>query len=214
MLAARRHAALLVGSLACVVGLLGTRMLLGARSELHAAEQAARRGDGAARVRHLRRSMAYYLPGNPFVRRAGQALLEEARQAEAAGQPERALAILHELRSAILSLRGLTRPLAGDLPEINRRIAELSAARPDAARALRSPVGAQALLRRLERPPEPHPLWAGLGLLGFLIYGGAGLLLCFAGLQPDAARLRYRFWPLLGAVLLGLLLFGLGMGLA
>jgi len=210
----RRAAALLAGGLLSVLALLCGRMLLGARAELAQADAARGRGDDAARVRHLRRAMASYLPGSPFVRQAHLALLGEARRAEAMGAPGRALEILHELRSAILALRGLTHPFEASLPEINRAIARLSAGEPEAAAALRGPSGAEALLRRLERPPEPDRLWAGLGLCGFLGYGGGGLLLFLHGLRPDASRVRRRFWPLLALVLVGLFLFGLGMGLA
>jgi len=208
----RRAAAVAVGGLLCVVALLSARMLLGARAELRAAG-AAPAGDWQARVRHLRRAMVYYLPGNPFVRRAEQALHDEADRAEASNEPARALEILHEHRSAILALRGSTRPFWSSLPEINRRIAMLSAGRADAAAALRSPAGAEALRRRLDRPPEPNLLLSTLGLLGFLVYAGGGLLLFYCGLRPDATRAP-RFFPLLGVVLVGLVLFGVGMALA
>jgi hypothetical protein len=158
--------------------------------------------------------MAYYLPANPYVRRAEQALFQEAKQAEAQGEPDRALKILHELRSAILSLRGLTRPFAEDLPEINRRIAALSAASPHAAVRLKGLSGGERLRQRLDHPPEPDPLWTAVGLLGFVFYGGGGLLLFFCGLRPDASRVQRRFGPLLALVLVGLALFALGMAWA
>lgn len=209
----RRAAALVGGGLLCVGALLCARMLLGARSELRAADAAGLTDDTQGRILHLRRAMAYYLPGSPFVRRAERALEQEAWRAEARGQSAGALDILHQLRSAILAMRGLTQPFASSLPEINHRIAELSAAQQEAAPRLRGPAGAKRLLRRLERPPEPDRLWTVFGLLGFILYSGGGMLLFVLGLRPDASR-GPRFVPLLGVVLLGLVLFALGMAWA
>lgn len=180
----------LAGALLLVAGLTA-RMLLGARAEVQRAAAAHARDDGQARVRHLRRAIAYYLPGNPWVRTAHDELLRLAR----GGDREAA----RELRSAILGLRGLLRPYAGTLPELNRAIA--------------GPGGTPALVR-LEHPPEPHPGWAALGLVGFVLWVSGAFLMLARGLRADASIVRRRFWPLCGCVLLGLGLFCLGMAAA
>jgi hypothetical protein len=205
-----RARTLLIAALLLIVAALAARMLLGARAELGRAEAAA----DDERVRHLRRAMAYYLPGNPWVRAAHDRLLATARRQRAGGQSAQALASYHVLRSAVLQLRGLTRPYAGSLPEVNRAIAALTSARPDAAAALRGKAGRDKLLRRLEAPPEPHPGWAGLGLFGFLLWVGGACWLLARGLRADASLVRRRFWPLLGLVALGFALFCVGMALA
>jgi hypothetical protein len=199
---ARGAAALVLAGVLLLLAGLGARMLLAARQELWRAAAAASRGDAEGQRRHLRRAMAHYLPGNPWVRRARDRLLHLARQAEARGRAREALLAWRELRGAILRLRGLTRPFAATLPEANARIAALSAG------------GAPRVLRRLERPPDPHPGWAGLGLVGLALWVGGALLLLYRGLRPDASVVARRFWPLLLVVALGLSLFGLGMGLA
>jgi hypothetical protein len=209
----RRAAVLGGGGLLCVVALLCARMLLGGRAELRAADVAGLSDDIDGRILHLRRAMAYYLPGNPFVRRAEWALRQEAWRAEARGQSARALDILHQLRSAILSMRGLHQPFASDLPEINQRIAELSAAQREAAVGLRGRAGMIRALKRLERPPAPDRLWTVIGLLGFILYTGGGLLLFMLGLRRDAGR-GPQFLKLLAVVVLGLVLFALGMAWA
>jgi hypothetical protein len=247
---------------------LAARMLLGARLEVQRARAAADKRDTEARLRHLRRAMAYYLPGNPWVREAHDRLLLAARDARARGDHAAALDAYRELRSAILRLRGSTRPYAETLPEVNRSIAALTSARAGAAPPARGTADAppargtadappargtadappargtadappargtadappargtadappargtaaeQRLLRRLERPPEPHPGWACLGLLGFLLWVGGAFWLLGRGLRPDASAVGRRFWPLLGLVALGLCLFCVGMGLA
>lgn len=217
---ARRHPGRLRSTLlACALLLaaaLGARMLAGAQLELSRAQEAQARGDRPARLRHLRRAMAYYVPGNPWVRQAHDELLTLARRARRDGRREAALEAYHELRSAILSLRtaGATRPYAGSLPEINRAIAALTSAHPDAAAALRGEAGRRDLLRRLEAPPGPHRGWAALGLLGFLIWVGGACWMLARGLRRDARVVGRRFWPLLALVLLGLGLFCLGLALA
>ncbi len=204
-----RSRAVVGGALLLVLALLALRMLLGARAELATAHAARARGDLAGEQRHLRRAFAYYLPANPWLRRAHDELLALAREADRRGERERSLAASLELRSAILSLRGLTRPYAATLPELEERIARLlvreaGASAPPVAR----------LRARLAHPPEPDPLWAGLGLLGFLGWTGAAILLCLRGLRADASLVRRRFWPLLAIVLVGQLLFWAGMARA
>jgi hypothetical protein len=201
--------AVIAGVLLLLGALLVGRMLLGARGELGEARAARARGDRASETRHLRRAFAYYLPGNPWLRRAHDDLLALARAAEQRGEREAALHACLELRSAILSLRGISRPYTGTLPELDGRIARLMRAQPGS----RGPTEA-ALRERLARPPEPDPLWAGLGLLGFLGWTAGGFLLCAFGLRADTTRVGRRFWPLLGVVLAGQLLFWAGMARA
>lgn len=205
-----RGGSLIVAAVLLVLAGLTARMLLGARQELRRAAVAAKKHDTEARVRHLRRAMAYYLPGNPWVSQAHSRLLSLARETEAAGQPTAALAQYRELRSAILSLRGLTRPYSDSLPLINRRIALLA-----------TPVGggadkalADKALKRLQAPPEPHPGWALLGVLGFCCWTLGAFAMLIFGLRRDAGLVSRHFWPLLGLVVAGLGLFGLGLGMA
>ncbi len=205
---------LLAGAILLGAGLI-SRMLFGARQEIRAALAAAARGDDAAQLRYLRRAMAYYLPGNPGVRRARDLLLQAAQQAEAHGNAALALDALWQLRSAILSLRGLTQPYASTLPEVNRRIADLTAREAaNSPRHLAFP-GRSQLLHRLENPPQPHPGWAALGLLGFLIWISGVFLGLGYGVRPDASlRKGWRFWPLAGLAATGATLFCLGMAYA
>jgi hypothetical protein len=204
---------LLAGGALLVCATLAARMLLGAYAEIVEAGRAAARADGPAERRHLRRAMAYYLPGNPYVTRARDLLLERARQAEARGDRATALAALTELRSAILALRGMTRPHADVLPEVDRRLAALLAGSPEAAAGLRTPAGRAALEQRLAHPPEPHPAFAALALVGFLGWVGGGFALIARGLGPDAAP-RRALWPLAGLVVAALGVFCLGLALA
>ncbi len=193
---------------------LSARMLLGARQQLQLAKAAQARGDEEGRVRCLRRAMAYYLPGNPWVRAAKEQLLRVALKAQARGDEAFALDTLWQLRSAILGLRGLTNPYGEALPQINQLIVELAPRRPHAATHLQGAAGRARLLERLGAPPRVHPLWSGIGLAGFLLWTvGAAVLLLWA-LRSDASIIAARFWPLLGLVDHGLALFGVGLAWA
>jgi hypothetical protein len=186
---------------------IAARMLLGGRAQLAAAASAAARGDRPAEVRHLRRAMAYYLPGSPYVRRAKDGLLAVAAAAEERRDLAVAARALLELRSAVLALRGLTHPYAELLPDVNRRLAALLPALPDAAPALRSAPGRVALAQRLDRPPEPQPLWTTIALLGFLGWTGGAVAMLLRGLRPDASLVVRRFWPLAALVVASFAVF-------
>ena len=209
----RRWMPLLAGGVLLVCAALAARMLLGAHAELVEAGRAAASADRPAEIVHLRRAMAYYLPGNPYVKRARDLLLERARLAEERGDRATAQDALTQLRSAILALRGLTRPYQETLPEVDRRLAALMASAPDAAARLRTPAGRAALEQRLAHPPEPHPAFAALALVGFLGWVGGGFALIARGLSADAAP-RRAFWPILGLVVVALGVFCLGLALA
>ena len=200
-----RQTRLVLAAVLLVLAALTARMLLSAREELALARGAS---DFTGRVVHLRRAMAHYLPGNPYVRRAHDQLLELARRLDReARSRKQALEAYRELRSAILALRGVTSPYGETLPEVNRAIVRLQDS--GASVALR-----QADLARLQHPPRPEPLWTAVGLLGFVLWVAGGALLALQGLRPDLTLVPRRFWPLLALVLVGLVLFGVGMGRA
>jgi hypothetical protein len=203
----------LAGILLVLAGLTA-RMVLGARDELRRARTAREQGEVPAQIRNLRRAMAYYLPGNPWTRLAKDELLATARSTRKRGERALALNAYRELRSAILALRGITQPYSETLPEVNRAIAELTSQSSEASPKLLTPSGRQALLERLNRPEEPDPAWAGLGLAGFLLWVIASFLLLLRGLRPEIRIVPARFWPLLGVVAAGQCLFWLGMAYA
>jgi len=204
--------ALILSGVVLILGALGLRFGLEGRRELSAADAAAARADEAGEVRHLRRAMAHYFPGSPWVDRARGRLLELAERAERRGDPARALAILHELRSAMLALRGASQPFGESLAQVNQRIAALTAR--TGALTQRAPEAAKRWLERLDQPPQPDRLWSVAGLLGFVLWLGGGALLLGRGLTADAALVRRRFWPMAALIGMGLLLFWLGLAYA
>jgi len=202
---------LLIAGMLLVLAGLCARMLLGARHEVALAQEAGVREDVEGQSIHLRRAMAYYLPGNPWVTEAHHRLRDLARLAQARGQRARALAYWRELRGAVLRLRGITRPFSGSLDEANRGIAALSA--KGYAYGVHSADRAR-LLGRLGSPPEPHAIWALVALAGFCLWVGGAVLLLFRGLRPDASVVWRRLWPLALAVGSGFALFCMGLSQA
>ena len=207
MSARRRQIVLWASSVALLCALLEARMLLGARSELARARIAIRAGQQSTADRHLRRTLAYYAPFNPWLEPACAALWRRGLAAEEAGDPRLALRRLHALRGALLALRGSGGGLRRRwLSRINQRVATLSAAAPGAALGLRSASGRVEILRRLERPPEPNPVLTALGLGGLLLWLGAVIFLLFAALDrhlrvASPRRCRWALGVALGAVL-------------
>lgn len=201
---------LVLFTLGVLAAALVGRMFYGARGELGRAEQAASRGDLALERVHLRRALAYYFPGNPWVERATRRLLQRAEEAEVAGRPRRALRIWRELRGAILALRGVGQPLSEPLARANRRIAAL---RPmvtgDQRRSPSEDAAAQraAQLRRLQHPEAPDRGWTAAAVVGFVLLVIGLLLFNFYGLSVDLRLLARRAWPLLALTGLGLALF-------
>jgi len=193
---------------------MAMRMLVGAYRETALAAALRDKGDAHGRRLHLRRAMAYYFPGNPWVRDARDQLLLLAQQQERAGDRTAALQTWRTLRGALLSLRAINQPMGEVLPRVNERIAALSVAASLASEALRRDGGKASFLARLAAPPDPHPLWTLVGLLGFIVWTGSGYALVFRGLTATGGLKNASFtrWGL--AVLAGLGLFALGLGLA
>ena len=205
-----RTAIIVSASVLVVLGVLVARMSLLSRAELARAGAASE----PAHSRHLRRALAHYYPGNPWTRTAAERLRDLARRAAAAGDRPTALSAWRQLRSALVALRGPYQPYAALLPEINERIAALSAVHPEAAAELTTAGGKAALHARLSSPPRPGRGWVALGLIGFLLWVGGAVALLALGLDASARRVPRRFWALLGGVALGLLLFFAGMAAA
>ena len=195
----------MVAAVLLILAGLTARMTLGARAELRLADAVAGRPMEAV---HLRRAMAYYLPGNPYVAAAHRRLVALARGAEKDRRPAAALDTWRQLRSAILALRGLTRPYAETLPEANRRIAALSATGP------RSGLSVKAHRELLNHPKEPRPLWALLAVVGFVAWVGGAVWLLWGGLRPDGGRRCGAVLAPLALTVAGFAVFAVGLAVA
>lgn len=196
-----------MAAVSLIVAALTARMLHGAFHHARLAKAAQAAGQWQRCQREYRRAMAYYLPGNPWVKRAERGLVSLAEQFEAAGKADLALGVWRELRSAILMLRGAFHPYADELQHANHAIVRLSRGKS------RRATDDTQRRKRLNAPPEPHRGFTALGLLGFVGWLTASFALIVFGLDRHGNR-QQRFWRLLGLNVCCFGLFCLGMGLA
>ena len=201
-------------ALALVV--LSVRLLLDARSALHAGEMSETRGDRLEAIRHYQDAARLYLPASPYVRNALDRLEAVAAAAAQAGDGPGVRAALEAERAAILATRSLYIPNGSRLPHIEHRLARLLAAAEDRSVAPGVSFEARAAwhLERLTRRPGPalpHVLLALAGL-GLWLSGAIG----FVSKGLDAKlHLRRRNAIIAGiAFCFGLAMFLVGLRLA
>ena len=199
-----------------VVSVVMLRVVLESRAAWQDGSHALARRDTMTAMVAFRRAAQWYAPLSPYVYWSLDQLRNIARDAEARGDAEQALAAWRSIRAGINSTRSLYTPHAARLREANRRIALLMSQLPpapiDAARDQADLE--QEFLGQLQRDKRPSRLWAGLGLMGFFAWAASMSAFFYWGVTPEG-RLRRREASLYG--LLGMLsfaLFALGMRLA
>ena len=203
----------LVGACCVFCAALYARMMWGAYQMTEQSRRLVRAGDKEGEIRFLRRAMAFYIPGNPWVLDAKATLALRAQEAEESGDQALALSVWRDLRGSILALRSTYQPFANDLASINARIAHLSARHPEASADLRTAAGEARLLRRLGTPSGPDPIFSAIGLFGFVCWVTSAIWMIWRGLSPALAPTRQIWVPALAA-LLSFLAFAGGMALA
>ena len=174
----------------------------------HSEWQAAEASTGPMRAVHLGRAARLYAPGNPFSRRALDALADLGR----AGGPD-SLAAWQGVRSAILATRSLYTPHPTLLAEANLAIAELMAARDLPSRGSLDTRRAWHAAR-LARDDAPSVAWSAIAILGLFVWIGAAVLFILRAVDEQGGvrpRLALAFAASLGV---GLLLFFLGLARA
>lgn len=212
MLQKRKLGLVLTIALFCL-GVVLMRVFWDGRAALAEGDRAKARGDVAEAVARWRRAARWYAPGAPHVRGAYDRLYALARFAEGAGDRDTALLAWQAMRSSILSTRSFYTPYAGLLPVANERIAALMAqAEGPAADPGKDEVARKAWhLALLNKDESPSVLWSLVALLGFAAWVGGGFYFAWRGVTPDD-RLDRRASALSGVlVLVGLLVWMLGL---
>jgi hypothetical protein len=181
------------------LALVTVRVVWSARSEWKSAEAAT----GEMKIVHLGRAARMYAPGNPYSRRALDALAEAGR----AGS----LQAWQEVRSAILATRSFYTPHPQLLEEANGAIAQLMAER-DSKGSLEARKSWHAA--RLAEDHAPSVGWSVVAILGLFLWIGAAVALIVRGIDEND-----RFRPKIAVgfsagILLGLMLFFLGLARA
>lgn len=195
------------------LGAVLMRVFWDGRVALAEGDRAKASGDVAEAVARWRRAARWYAPGAPHVRGAYERLHALARFAEGAGDRDTALLAWQAVRSSILSTRSFFTPYSGLLPVANERIAALMAhAEGPAADPGKDEAARTAWhLALLHKDESPSVLWSLVALLGFAAWVGGGFYFAWRGVTPDD-RLDRRASALSGVlVLVGLLVWMLGL---
>jgi hypothetical protein len=172
------------------------RVVWSSRSEWQAAS-------GEQRLTHLGRAARLYTPGNPYARRALDALADAGR----AGS----LPAWQEVRSSILATRSFYTPHPELLAEANDAIAKMMAEK-DTQGSVESRRAWHAA--RLARDDAPSVAWSIVALFGLLSWIGAAVaFILFAVGDDDRIRPRPALFLALG-LFVGLALFFLGLARA
>jgi hypothetical protein len=183
------------------LGLVAGRVVISSYLELRETD----RLEGEARIFALGRAARLYAPGNPFSRRA----LDALRAIGEAGGPD-ALAAWQEIRSALLATRSFYTPHPARLAEADAHIAEaMAAAEPERRGSLEARRAWHAA--RLAERHAPLLGWTLLALLGLAVWLAGAVLFIRRAVGADE-RLRPR--PALGwaaVVAFGLILFYIGL---
>lgn len=211
-----RPALRLSAVLALLLGVVATRVVASARSELEQGNAAAASGDLTHALACYRRAARYYVPGSPYHVHALERLASIGRAARAAGDTERALAAFRAMRGSILATRSWYVPEPERLRAVDREIAALMAEQPappiDAGKT-RAQLRDEHLAL-LERSPDPNLFWTAVLLLGFGAFVAAAIAFSTLAID-DEDRLRRpqaRRWGAMIAIGFGL--FALGLALA
>jgi hypothetical protein len=195
-----------VALVSIVLALVTIRVLWQSRAEWKAAESA----QGDAQILHLGRAARAYTPGNPWARRAREALAEIGRSSK----PE-ALAASQELRSAILATRSFYTPDRALLDEMNRRIAILMAAAEADAHPTEDTATREAWhAARLAQDDAPSVGWSLAALAGLAAWIGCAFAFFTRAIgEDDKLRKKPALYLALG-IAAGLALFFLGLARA
>jgi hypothetical protein len=175
-----------------VLALIVVRVVWSSRAEWRAA-------GGEDRIVHLGRAARLYAPGNPYSRRALDALADAGR----AGSLE----AWQEVRSSILATRSFYTPHPELLAEANDAIAQMMAQKDGKmSRAWHA--------ARLAQDEAPSVGWSLVAIFGLFSWIGAAVAFILWAIDADD-RLRPRLALLLSlSLLVGLALFFVGLARA
>jgi hypothetical protein len=189
---------------AIVLAMITVRVLWSSRSEWSAAQSTA----GDDRIARLGRAARLYTPGNPYARRALDALATEGRN-----NGPHALAAWREARSAILATRSFYTPHPELLAEANAQIAQrMAALEPDSRGS--EPERRAWHAARLAQDDAPSVPWTLLALIGLFAWIGCAAAFFTRAIGEDDRLLRRPAMIYAAGILLGLICFFVGLSRA
>lgn len=218
----RRKVIAVVALLGVCMGVVVIRAFFEGRSALSDGDAALERGELREAVSRWRRAARWYVPLAPHVDDAYRRLESLAADAEAKGDIDTALMAWRGVRGSILATRSFYTPHSERLAPANRRIAALMARQEADSPPAVAPeqgtdeagnrIGTEAWhYRLLTRDDSPSVFWSIVALLGFATWIGGGLLFALRGVTSED-RLVPRMAAYAGVlIVVGLLLWMLGL---
>jgi len=189
----------------CVLGLLVASMMMlyakiayNAGQDFAHGEEAYTQSEYQAAITHYERTIKWYTPLSPVVRRAVERLWQLGTEAEARGEVSLALAAYQSLRSSLYAVQSFYVPYQSWIPKSEERIAPLLAQTKagDDQGADRVAQDTVRFAGQLQRPIGPHLGWSVLVEIGFLGWVGAavGLIWHVVDEQGNFARRQGILW--------------------
>jgi hypothetical protein len=216
MLGPVSRALVIVGaSLAVLLLVMSGRALLEARAEAAHASAAIASGDLDLAIVKLRASARWDAPFNVFAARSLTRLVQLAELAEQRGEHERALSAYRSVHAAIQATRSFYTPHTEVLARADERIATLMAREPPAGIELRrSEADRKADYLALLSASDPRPFGVLLAFLGFVTWVGSAVVFLSWGVDQEGRILRQVARRSVLCLLLGWIVFAVGLRIA
>lgn len=194
---------------------LSARAVLEARAEAAHAEVALAAADVDGAIVRLRASARWYAPLNFYASDSLAQLEQIASAAEKRGEHERALSAWRAIHASIHATRSFYIPHTARLARADERIAALMAAEPPAAiEKSRSPTERKADYLALLSPAEPRLFGVLLAITGFLTWVGSATAFLSWGVDSEGRVLRGMGRRSVVCLLLGWIMFAVGLRIA
>jgi hypothetical protein len=211
----KRAVVITLAALAVLLSVMTLRAFLEARAASASARVALQRGDLQQGIVHLRGSARWDAPFNGYAADARAQLGQLAEACEARGDSVCALSAWRSLHAAIMATRSFYTPHQEQLARADERIASLMAREPPPPiEGQRSEADRKAEYLALLQPRDPNPFGVLLACLGFATWVGSTVVFLSWGVDREGRILRAVAKPSVLCLLLGWIVFAVGLRIA
>jgi hypothetical protein len=207
-----RVAGWVVGLGGVLLAIVVTRAVTTARAELRHGDAALARGDVPLAIDAFERAARMRVPGARAYRHGLDRLEALAARAAAAGDERTARTALEAARRAILVTRSLGTPEAARKQRIGARLAGLLARADSGPESVAAKQAWHAARLAADDAPRPGP--TVILLIGFGLWIGGGAALALGGVKSDDRLRRWQTLAAALAIVVGLVLWVVGLRLA
>jgi len=212
---AGRYVAMTALSLLVLLLVMSARAVLAARAEAAEASVALHAGDVDEAIVRLRSSARWYTPFNAYAYGSLVRLEGVAQNAEAHGEPTRALMAYRSMHAAIQATRSFFTPHTDMLARADEHIAALMAKEPAAPiEQNRTEAQRKADYLALLVAKDPNPFGVLLAFAGFATWVGAAMAFLSWGVDAEGRILRIVARRSVLLLLAGWIAFAVGLRIA